>query len=329
MAHRRARRGQGRPGSIGIVITYKQLLARATQTPSRCLQLALQITVSKRDISFLVLALARQGGELTWLPIDAILGLSPTASTNQIRDAYKRAALKTHPDRVAADAPDRAERTRKFQLVNDAYYTLSDPIRRREYDEQRKIFGVGADYVPPSSASSSWGGSTASGGSGGMPGGFDNASDPFAEADAGAGGAGTSPAGQAFSWAWNFFTKQNQSNNDNGRAQQDREQAQNEQFADVFEEMLREEGMAEPDGTNRPTNKFWSLLGGISGAALGFIVANVPGLLAGVVAGNRLGAIRDAKGKSVYAVFQELPQDDKARLLTQLAAKVFSHTVGI
>ncbi|KAJ4419105.1 hypothetical protein N0V85_001164 [Neurospora sp. IMI 360204] len=235
----------------------------------------------------------------------AILGVSPTASTSQIRDAYKRAALKTHPDRVAADAPDRADRTRKFQLVNDAYYTLSDSLRRREYDEQRKIFGVGTDYVPPSSASSSWGGSTASGGSSGMPGGFDNTSDPFAEADAGAGGAGTSPAGQAFSWAWNFFTKQNQSNNnDNGRAQQDREQTQNEQFADVFEEMLREEGMAEADGTNRPTNKFWSLLGGISGGALGFIVANVPGLLAGAVAGNRLGAIRDAKGKSVYAVFQ-------------------------
>ncbi|KAK3396275.1 hypothetical protein B0T20DRAFT_417308 [Sordaria brevicollis] len=252
----------------------------------------------------------------------AILGVSPTASTNQIRDAYKRAALKTHPDRVAADAPDRAERTRKFQLVNDAYYTLSDPIRRREYDEQRKIFGVGSDYVPPSSASSSWGGSTS--------GGYDNTSDPFADADAGAGaGAGPSPAGQAFSWAWNFFTKQNQSGSSNNNQQQDREQTQNEQFADVFEEMLREEGMAEPDGTNRPTNKFWSLLGGISGGVMGFIVANVPGLLAGAVAGNRLGAIRDAKGKSVYAVFQELPQDDKARLLTQLAAKVFSHTVGI
>lgn len=250
----------------------------------------------------------------------AILGVSPTASTNQIRDAYKRAALKTHPDRVAADAPDRVERTRKFQLVNDAYYTLSDPIRRREYDEQRKNFGVGSDYVPPSSASSSWGNSTS--------GGFDNTSDPFADADAAAAAAGPSPAGQAFSWAWNFFTKQNQGSS-NSNQQQDREQTQNEQFADVFEEMLREEGMAEPDGTNRPTNKFWSLLGGISGGALGFIVANVPGLLAGAVAGNRLGAIRDAKGKSVYAVFQELPQDDKARLLTQLAAKVFSHTVGI
>lgn len=65
---------------------------------------------------------------------------------------------------------------------------------------------------------------------------------------------------------------------------------------------MREEGMAE-EGTNQPTKKFWGMVGGLSGGALGFIVANVPGLVAGAVAGNRLGAIRDAKGKSVYSVF--------------------------
>lgn len=75
-----------------------------------------------------------------------------------------------------------------------------------------------------------------------------------------------------------------------------------EQFGDVFEEMLREEGMAEKSGS--PTGKFWSMLGGLSGGAMGFIVANFPGMLAGAVAGNRLGAVRDAKGKSVYSVFQ-------------------------
>jgi hypothetical protein len=92
--------------------------------------------------------------------------------------------------------------------------------------------------------------------------------------------------------------------------------------------MLREEGMAE--GTeSRPTGKFWSLIGGLSGGALGFILANFPGMLAGAVAGNRLGAVRDAKGKSVYAVFQELPQADKARLLSQLAAKVLARAVGV
>ncbi|KAK4196954.1 hypothetical protein QBC40DRAFT_286395 [Triangularia verruculosa] len=238
----------------------------------------------------------------------AILDVLETASTTQIRDAYKRAALKTHPDRIPADHPDRPERTRKFQLVNDAYYTLSDPTRRREYDAQRKLFSGPSSSRP-------------------FPGGFD----PFADAEESAsdqqqGGAGTQQP-NFYSWAWNFFTQQNQQH---GQAQEEsRQQAENEQFADVFEEMLREEGMADPSHNNRPTGKFWGTLGGISGGALGFIMANVPGMVAGAVAGNRLGAVRDAKGKSVYAVFQELPQADRARLLSQLAAKVLSHTVGI
>ncbi len=54
----------------------------------------------------------------------------------------------------------------------------------------------------------------------------------------------------------------------------------------------------------KPTGKFWSVVGGLSGGAMGFIVANFPGAVAGAVAGNRLGAVRDAKGKSVYSVFQ-------------------------
>ncbi|KAG5924519.1 hypothetical protein E4U42_004622, partial [Claviceps africana] len=113
-----------------------------------------------------------------------------------------------------------------------------------------------------------------------------------------------------------------------GAGAADRDEAETAQFSSVFEEMMREEGMAE-DGTSRPTGKFWGMVGGASGGALGFIVANVPGMVAGAVAGNRLGAVRDAKGKSVYAVFQELPQVDRAKLLGQLASKVFSHVTGI
>lgn len=67
--------------------------------------------------------------------------------------------------------------------------------------------------------------------------------------------------------------------------------------------MLREEGMAEGKEA-KPTSKFWSMVGGLSGGAMGFIVANFPGAVAGAVAGNRLGAVRDARGKSVYSVFQ-------------------------
>lgn len=157
--------------------------------------------------------------------------------------------------------------------MNDAYYTLSDPTRRREYDSQRKFYGGGT--------------STSAG------------ADPFAEP----GNASDTGAGQsAYSWAWNFFTQQAGNQQQQQQAGQAQQEAENAQFGDVFEEMLREQGMAEPNGT--ANNRFWGLLGGASGGALGFIVANVPGLLAGAVAGNRLGAIRDTQGKSVYAVFQ-------------------------
>jgi hypothetical protein len=112
-----------------------------------------------------------------------------------------------------------------------------------------------------------------------------------------------------------------------------RDDRDSDQFGSVFEEMLREEGLAEEnDGQGgrrtRPTGKFWALVGGVSGGAMGFIVGNFPGALAGAVAGNRLGAVRDAKGKSVYEVFLDLPTPDRTRLLSELAAKVFQSTMG-
>jgi hypothetical protein len=55
-------------------------------------------------------------------------------------------------------------------------------------------------------------------------------------------------------------------------------------------------------------------LGTVCGGGIGFIVANVPGLVLGGFAGNRLGAVRDAKGKSVAAVFSELGGNQKAEV---------------
>jgi len=215
-----------------------------------------------------------------------------------------RAALKTHPDRVPSDSPERDARTKKFQAVNDAYYTLSDPSRRRDYDEARRYHN------------------------------FQSSSD----ADT---GIPKSTFGSNFPWsAFGFGAGTSGSKKDG-----DEQKFSEEQFGDVFEDMLREEGMAEGQEA-KPTGKFWSVVGGLSGGAMGFIVANFPGALAGAVAGNRLGAVRDVKGKSVYTgesnmgwtlivnlltttVFQELPQDDKSRLLSQLAARVLTSAVGI
>ena len=77
-----------------------------------------------------------------------------------------------------------------------------------------------------------------------------------------------------------------------------------------------------------PNGKFWQIVGAVSGGALGFIMANAPGAIAGAVAGNRMGAVRDHRGKSVYSVYQELEQPAKMRLLSELATKVFAHAIS-
>lgn len=228
---------------------------------------------------------------MTTPPLDfyKVLEVDSKATQQQIRDAYKKAALKHHPDRVPADSPERSARTKRFQQINDAYYTLSDPTRRRDYDGARSYSSfTGTTATPDSEFDEEFSHST--------PGGF-----PWS-----AFGFGSAPA---------------------GNTEESHNRFSNEQFGGVFEEMLREEGMAEGQEAT-PTGKFWSIVGGLSGGAMGFIVANFPGMVAGAVAGNRLGNIRDAKGKSVYEVFQELPQSDKAKLLSDLAAKVFAHAVG-
>ena len=116
--------------------------------------------------------------------------------------------------------------------------------------------------------------------------------DPFSEANV----PGGAPGGtNAYSWAWNFFTGR-------GEEKRPRDEAESAQFGDVFEEMMREEGVDEP--TTNKGRAFWSTLGGASGGGLGYIVGNFPGAIAGAVAGNRLGAVRDTRGKAVYEVFQ-------------------------
>jgi len=231
-------------------------------------------------------------------PVDyyAALNIDSKASQQQVRDAYKKAALKHHPDRVPADSPERAERTKKFQQVNDAYYTLSDATRRREYDAARS-YGFG------------FGGSGASA--------ADPADEDIPRPDAGSGMPGF---GGGFPWSAFGF-------GGNAKTEGDANRYSNEQFGSVFEEMMNDEGMAEGEN-NSPTKTFWSIVGGASGGAMGFIVANMPGAVAGAVAGNRLGAIRDKKGKSVYTVFNELEQPDKMRLLSELASKVFAHAIS-
>ena len=58
------------------------------------------------------------------------LGVEKTASADEIKRAFRKLAMKYHPDRNADDAGAEA----KFKEVNEAYAVLSDKDKRRQYD---------------------------------------------------------------------------------------------------------------------------------------------------------------------------------------------------
>uniref|UniRef100_UPI0031203626 DnaJ domain-containing protein n=1 Tax=Brooklawnia sp. TaxID=2699740 RepID=UPI0031203626 len=58
-----------------------------------------------------------------------VLGVSRNAGADEIKKAYRKMAMKVHPD-VATD-PDAEE---KFKQVNEAYEVLSDPNKRAIFD---------------------------------------------------------------------------------------------------------------------------------------------------------------------------------------------------
>ena len=74
-----------------------------------------------------------------------ILGVKRDASEDQIRQAYRKLARKHHPDLNPGDKT--AEE--KFKEINEANEVLSDPEKRKRYDQLGANWRDGAEFTPP------------------------------------------------------------------------------------------------------------------------------------------------------------------------------------
>lgn len=117
----------------------------------------------------------------------AILGCSRSATDAELKKAYRKLAVKWHPDKN----PNDEQATKNFQKISEAYATLSDKQKRQLYDQYGKQGADAADQMPEGGMP---------GGFGGMPGGM-----PFSGMPSGGFGGGMSPQ-QAQAMFDSFFT---------------------------------------------------------------------------------------------------------------------------
>ena len=76
-----------------------------------------------------------------------VLGVAKTASDDEIKKAYRKLAMKFHPDRN----PDNPEAEEKFKEAAEAYEVLSDNQKRQRYDQFGHAgMGGGGGAVQPS-----------------------------------------------------------------------------------------------------------------------------------------------------------------------------------
>jgi uncharacterized membrane protein YkvA (DUF1232 family) len=81
-----------------------------------------------------------------------LLGVAPDASTSELKQAYRDKLKEWHPDKNI-DRIEEAEETTK--ILNQAFYTLSDPDRRRQYDRVMR-YTRGKDFSKVLDATAFW-----------------------------------------------------------------------------------------------------------------------------------------------------------------------------
>ncbi len=76
----------------------------------------------------------------------SILGVSEKASQEDIKHAFRKLAMRYHPDRNLGNEKWAEE---KFKEINESYAVLGDEVKRREYDRMRQagFAGYGAQYT--------------------------------------------------------------------------------------------------------------------------------------------------------------------------------------
>src|SRR3954453_18400216 len=74
-----------------------------------------------------------------------VLGVAKTATEDEIRGVYRKLARKYHPD---VNPGDKAAEE-KFKEINEAYAVLSDPEKRKRYDQFGGDWKAGSDFTPP------------------------------------------------------------------------------------------------------------------------------------------------------------------------------------
>jgi curved DNA-binding protein len=74
-----------------------------------------------------------------------VLGVARAATEDDIKKAYRTLARKLHPDLN----PEDKTAEEKFKELNEAYTVLSDPDKRRRYDQLGPDWKTGSDFTPP------------------------------------------------------------------------------------------------------------------------------------------------------------------------------------